>query len=366
LTDERFVIATLKRKRRAVSRGLKPWELFAALGILIIFLFVAFTPSGQKLSGLGGTGSTGPTTGISADLPIAWQCYDALTGSNCGAVTISVFLGTASAPAETLVASASGSATSGHAYQTGTALTVEVSGNGKVTEFLPFTVPPVSSTSQTTNPVTLYAITLGSWTQSLTGTNGATTFVSGSQYALSTFTGSSTTITDSITESTNNAGYKNSYDIVNLINQYFVVRVDDGGGASSGSQYLALSGLANNVKVGNTNYYFEVCPDGLISGFGTTQVSSGNYISVGGNSFGSSSGCTGSGLSLQTVGTTTSGGAVAFSFTVKQGSLTTGNVETLSFKMFYYTDPAYFAANGGNMGPNAVQTGSTFTIKFNP
>ncbi len=179
--------------------------------------------------------------------------------------------------------------------------------------------------------------------------------------ALSTFIGSTTTITTTLSETAANSGWKASYDPTNLLNNYLVVQIDDGSGASSGTQYASITGLPRLIKSGTTTYYQVICPDGLI-GSGV----SGSAFKVVANSMsgGTADGvCTGS-LSTITIGGSTVGGSASFQWTVGVGSLTAGNLETFTIKVMDYYDPSYFTANG-NGGPNAAQLGSSFVLKFN-
>jgi hypothetical protein len=325
---------------------------------IIILAFLLFTPAGNQLSGIGKTTTTSGSNQVVVTKPLSISCVDPIAAANCGAVTIKIFQGTSPTVLETLTASSTGVATSNNKYTSGTQLTLQISGNGKVTEFLSVVVP-TGYVTDTNIIINAYAVTLGSWAQTFTGTGG-TTFVSGNTYFLNQFPANTVTVTDSISETSTNAGYKSSYDIVNLLNQYFLVQVSDGGGAAGSTQYATVTGLPHNVKSGNVNYYFVICPDGL-SGSG---IGSPYQVVSGSQSAGSSDPqCSGSGLTQYSSGNVVLGGSVGFSFTLQPGSLTAGNVETFTFKMFIYADPQYFLTNG-NLGPNAVQTGSTFTLNI--
>ena len=335
--------------------GIKPWQLFAALAIFGIILIAIVSPS--SFSGVNPGSQQTQIGKVVVTKPLQLGCVDPVAGANCGAVTVALYQGSSNNLLETLTATSSGIATSTNSYTSGAQLTLKVSGNSKVTEYLPFTVPTAYITD--TNILSsIYAVTLGAWTQVFTGTAG-TSFTSGNTYSLGQFSGNTVTITNAISETTSNAGYKSSYDVTNLINQYWVVQVDDGGGASSSTQYATVNGLPHLTRLGNTNYYFVICPDGLSGG----GIGSAFKVVSGSQSAGTfDSVCSGA-LTLQTIGNQVFGGAASFSFSIALGSLTGGNVETFQFKMYYYADPAYFTSNG-NLGTNAVQSGSTFTIKI--
>jgi hypothetical protein len=296
------------------------------------------------------------------------QCYIALVGTNCGAATLQIYQGSSSLSLETDTASAGGLFTTG-TYPSGTALTLKISGatcsTTCVTEYLPFTVPqmdPGSAISSTYNNVNVYDVVLGAWTITNAG-SGGTTFTSGGTYYISQFSGNTVTVTTTLSETTTNAGYKSSYDVTNLLNLYFILQISDGAGASSSTQYATFTGAAHTSKSGNTNYYFWACPDGL-SGQGYAATGGAFGLAQQGQSAGSADASCAGALSQHPapVGTNAyAGGSTATQWTLGLGSLTTGNKETFSIATYEYADWAYFAANG-NLGPNAAQVGSTFTI----
>lgn len=297
---------------------------------------------------------------------VTFQCTDSIAGATCGAVTIALYQGTTNTLLETLTASSTGSVASGNTYTSGTRLTLKISGNSKVTSFIPLIVP-TGYVTDTTENVAVYAVTLGAWTQAFTGTGG-TTFTSSTSllHGLNGFTGSTVTMNAVVAETTASAGYKASYDIVTLLNQYFLIQIDDGGGASSSTLYATVVGLPHLTKTGNTNYYFVVCPDGLTgSGGGDGSGGTNRYTIQNGNQVqGSFDGICAGSLSGFTSGNTVAGYNAAYSFTIAVGSLTT-SIETFTFTTAYYADWGYFQTNG-NLGPNVVKgTGNgAFVIKF--
>ncbi len=335
--------------------SIKPWHLAAA--VVLIVLVVGLQPGGF-LSGLSTTQSGNQPGKVVVTKTITFACVDSIAGANCGAVTIALYQGTTNTLLETLTASSAGVIASTNTYTSGTALTLKVSGNSKVTEYIPFTAP-TGYVTDTTENVGIYAITLGAWTQSFTGTGG-TTFSSSTTalHGLNGFSGNQVTINANIAETTASAGYKASYDIINLLNQYWLVQIDDGGGANSNTQFATVNGLTHLTVLGNTHYNFVVCPDGLAGNGGNTRYT----IQLNSQTQGSFDGiCSGS-LSGFTSGNTVAGYNAAYTFTVAVGGLTT-SAETFQFKMYYYADWGYFVTNG-NLGPSATQSGSTFTIKF--
>ena len=294
--------------------------------------------------------------------PIQFSCFDAFAGANCGAVTVALYQGASTVLLETLTASSSGVATTGNSYPTSTAMTIKVSGNSKVTEYLPFTVPGMdanSAISAANNVVAIYAVTLGTWTITVTGTGG-TTITSGKTYITTGFTGSSAVITITISETASNAGYKSSHDITNpytgtsSLFQGMGIQMDDGG-----TQNIALSGLPRSTVRGSTNYYWVTCNDG-IKGNGISLTGAFKVVPNTQSAGTADSICSGS-LSQQTLGNTNYGGTTAFSYTVAAGA--GGGAETVSHKLYYYYDWGYFLING-NGGPNAAQSSTTFTMAW--
>ena len=340
--------------RRRAETSLSTWIAIGAVVIILLAVTGYISLPNASVSNVQTTGAKG----VVVTKPLQLGCVDPVAAANCGAVTVTLNAGSSNNVLETLTATSSGVATSTNSYTSGTQLNVRVSGNSKANQYLPFTVP-TAYTTDTNIVATIYAVTLGAWTQVFTGTGG-TTFTSSTtqNHGLNGFSGNTVTITVSISETTNNAGIKSSYDVNNLLNLYWLIQIDDGGGAATSTLYATVNGLPNLSKVGNTNYYFVVCPDGLSgSGIGTPYK-----VVTGSQSAGSfSSICSGS-LTLQTIGNQVFGGSAGFSFSIAVGSLTT-SVETFQFKMYYYSDPAYFVTNG-NLGPSATQSGSTFTIRF--
>lgn len=333
--------------------------------LLILILgggFLFFSGAIQLPTSSVTTSTPAPVGLVNVIKPVQFTCFDAFAGSNCGAVTVKLYQGSSTILLETLTASSSGVATTGNSYPTGTAMTIAVSGNSKVTEYLPFAVPGMdanSAISASNNIVAIYAVALGTWTITMTGTGG-TTITSGKTYITTGFTGSSAVITVTISETASNAGYKSSNDITNpyagasALFQGMGIQMDDGG-----VQNVAISGLPRSTVRGSTNYYFTTCNDGI----------SGNGIGLGGafkvvpntQSAGTADAICSGALSLQTLGNTNYGGSTAFSYTVAAGS--GGSAETISHKLYYYYDWGYFLING-NGGPNAVQAGSTFTMAW--
>jgi hypothetical protein len=218
-----------------------------------------------------------------------------------------------------------------------------------------------SSIASTSNIVAIYCITLGAWTMTNTGTGG-TTFTSGTTYLIDAFTGDSVTITTTLAETTANAGYVTTKDIINPyvvggvqqeLYQYFVIRLTTTGTS------LTVSGWPRSVLFGTTTTKTVICPDGLSgNGYGTAYTVTTNAQSQGIRD----TQCTGA-LSLKTIGTTNYGGSVSFTWSVSDGALGSGSTQDLVLGMWYYYDPAYLKETNSG-GPNDTQSGSDFTITF--
>lgn len=354
--------------KRSAKSAIKPWHLFAFLGLIFILFFTSVGTNLQ--SGIndnipGGQQQTTQTSGlVSVSKTIQLTGFDSNAGSNCGAVTINLYDPASRNLLESLTASSAGVATSGNTYDTGDNIVVRISGNSKVTQYFPMTVPAMdygSSIASSTNNVAIYCVTLGAWTMTNTGTGG-TTFTSGTTYLIDAFTGGSVTITTTLSETTANAGYVSTKDIINPyvvggvqqeLYQYFVIRMTTTGTS------LTINGWPRSVLFGSTTTKTVICPDGL-SGMGYdsayTVVSNAQSQGI------RDTQCTGA-LSLKTIGNTNYGGAVTFVWSVADGALGSGSTQLLTLGMFYYYDPAYLKENNDG-GPNDTQSGSDFTITF--
>ena len=357
--------SVMHNNRAARSRAIKPIHLFAAVALIVI-IFLAFTPTpnpvNQAISQQVSTTAVNTNLNLcSVSKPIQFTAYDGLAGTALNAPTIAVRTGVSPYTQQSsAAASSSGVLTTGASYTTGTALKIVTSGASTSQNQIDFTVPPMTcGDNATNNVVALYAITLGAWTTTMTGTGG-TTLSTGKQYLITAFAGNSVDITFTLSETTSNAGYKTSFDYVNGVWNYFVFEMSTAGTA------LGIDGFPKTALKGSTSYYFAICPDGITGqGFGS-QGGTGAYTAQTGT--GQSKGvttnnCVGS-LSSQTVGTTNYGGTAAVKFTVKQGSQAKGDAaQTLTFKNWRYADVDNYITKN-TYGPDVTQTGSTITLLF--
>src|SRR3990167_3547846 len=313
------------KSKRSAKSAIKPWHLFAFLGIVFVLFFTSVgtnlqsgiddaIPSGQQTTQTSGL--------VSVSKTIQFTAFDSNVGSNCGAVTVNVYDPVSRNLLESLTASSAGVATSGNQYRTGDNINVRISGNSRVTQYFPVTVPAMdygSSIASTSNIVAIYCITLGAWTMVNTGTGG-TTFVTGTTYLIDAFSGGSVTITTTLSETTANAGYVSTKDIINPyvvggvqneLYQYFVIRMTTTGTS------LTINGWPRSTLFGTTTTKTVICPDGLSgNGYGTAYTVTTNAQSQGIRD----TQCTGA-LSLKTIGNTNYGGTASFVWSVADGAL---------------------------------------------
>ena len=370
----------LGRKRVAETNT---WTWVAIVLAVVIVLsvggYISITPNhvGLAVTSVGNTTGAGSGNLCAAALPLQFTVFDGLAGGAINAPTMNIYLGQLIKESPTV--SSAGVATTGNSYNTGTNLIIKLSGGtgAAVTEFLPFTVPPITcGSNQSNNIVTIYDVTLGAWTLTATGPSGTTFTSTGTKY-LSQFPGgasaiSTVSVTDS--ETTTNAGYLTTVDILNSLVQNFVVQAKDTGTG------LSITGFNTQQSVGTTRYFFNVCPDGIVlgsnGGYGQSYTVSGsntNYQENAKNnpatngaltypSNGASPQCQGS-LSKQTIGVNTLGGNAYFSFGVSVGSLAAGSNEQIVVSNQAYASLSFFAAQT-SLGPNAAAQGSSFTFSF--
>lgn len=253
---------------------------------------------------------------------------------------------------ESLTTGSDGTVTSGGSFKTGETLWVEVTSSGDVNiRAMKVIVPgmtPSDAQSLTVNSINIYGVQLGDWSWDFIATGGSE-LSDGGAYLIAQFAGSTATLSVTISETSDNEGYVSHYDPIYKINRYMVLQVIQRGTS------LDISGLPNQITKGTTVYYHATLPDGLQGGF----VGTGFDVSPNSQSFGTKDTvCSGS-LSQRVVGTTVYGGTASCSFTIKAGSLTTGQTEDVDFLLFAYADVDYYTKTN-SLGPDAAQQGSTF------
>ena len=317
-----------------------------------------------------GTGGCSPPAGYTCtSLPLGLSLTNPLAGGAITSQNIKIYNGLADV--ETPQTGSGGTVTSAVTYQSGTALTAYMTGNSLVTLYQPFVAPPNPSgnTGLTTIQVPLFNFLLGGWTGTafwqVTG-SGGTTFSDNVQYFWAQFPSTtSTTISVSITEPTNNRGYKTSYDILNALTQYLVIEASD---AASATETIPKSQFFN--KVGTTSYWQWIMTDGLTPSYGDGPSVGNMPVDSTGrllpwlvkNQDLTINGATVTGsATLQIVGNTSVGGTNTLTFVLDKGSLASGSSATITLKLYKYYSPYYFAVHG-NGGPNAAQVGSSFRL----
>ena len=388
-----------------------------ALGLTIILLFAysqgAFSQYGFKPGAITGPGSgatctasTGNTYTIQSagyqcgtGLTLALQVSDPLAGSGLNAPVNTLYQGT------TQIDTCTGSSTGGcnsalTNYQTGMQVWDKIALSNYPTIYVPIVVPPipVSATLATSVNIPLYDYQIGAMSMTVIG-SGGTSIASGQVYWWAADTLTQVTLSTTLTETSNNKGWISTYDFIDGVMNNLVLEISDGGGASSNSQYLTVSGPEYTYKAGVTNYWQYVLPDGRANqvnvqtgtspgaawssaqyfptggfGQGSYAVPTSGPLITGGSSNGPAAGSTGlSGASTcQLISTTNYGCSLSFQTTVGKGNLAAGQQIILTYKLWENYDQNYFAKSGGTANPVSGQptaanigSSSTFTIKFN-
>ena len=344
----------------------KPWQLFLGLAVIVIIVLAATSSSSNVVKdNLAVVTGTGTQTAIntnenlcSVTKPMQITAFNAYSGAALNAPQVEIRSG--SAPhglSQNVSASSSGVVTTASAYTSGTPLKVMTYAASTVRQWLDVTVPPMTCGDNSTNNVmSIYAIVLGAWTATVTGTGG-TTFTDGTIYNISEFTADTVDISFTLSETTANAGYRTSFDPIRNAYYGFVIEVSTTGNS------LSITGFQKSAVKGSTTYYFKACPDGVSgTGFGKTGGQGQFQVKVGTDSQGYAQGCTGS-LSAQTIGTDVIGGTASFTFTVAQGALASGSSQNLDTQWRRNADINKFI-NENDYGAYDAQVGSTFDLDF--
>lgn len=334
------------------------------------------TQQTQSIQGSGCyAGYTPPSGWLCTTLPLKLSLNDPLpsSGNAIASATIRIIdplsLGTRESPAT----GSDGTVTTSNVFTTGESFVCYSAPTNFVTMYQPCFVPPIASTAAqvTSINVPLYDIRLGVYSTSASVTGGTTWTSTFSSYSFANTALDQIVASFTETETTNNAGYISTYNIVDKVNLLMCVEFNDGAAATA-----TFDGYQYYVKVGTTSYYIYCFADGFstisnnwalkTSGITSTFAKdlTGRYVSEAPDQSQvfTHNGITASGSSsMQLAGNTAIGGSVTFQLTMNKGSMTAGGTVTLQHKLYRYYDPVYFLAFG-NGGPAAAQVGSTLTI----
>ena len=359
-TLTKLSLGNINHKRRAASGGFKPWH---ALLVVVAVFVLFFTGVGNYLQSAVDTNLPDQPTqpniaGLqSVTKPIDWNLQDALGGSAMASATIQMYRETSQGAVqlESLTTASDGTIVSGGSFKTGETIWVEITSSGDVNGFIRVIVPGMTSAdaqSLTVNSINIYGIQLGDWSLDITATGGSE-LTDGGAYLISQFSGSSATVTVTVSETSNNEGYVSHYDPIYKINRYMVMQIIQRGTS------LDISGLPNKLVKGSTVYYHVTLPDGLTG----SPVGTGYDVQPNSQSFGTKDSIASGSVSQRVVGSTVYGGVATFSFTIKAGSLTAGSTEDVDFLLYAYADQDYYSRTN-SLGPDAAQQGSTFDLTF--
>lgn len=354
-----------------------------ALAIVLVLLGMGIL-AGLEYTGTIHVGSVSPATTtsqgglVSSTLPLSISNTDpmarALITSNA-AITFYTTSGSFIATCST--GSAGNCVTTGTSFTSGQNLIVNiVTGAGYITEWVPITVPyvPSGAAGITAIPVSLYQLANYSYTTTfLVGTTQVgvnTTKVNPFSYKYNFTSAASQGVTVSLSYKVANTGQLGcnqgtglQYDIINKICQSAVLQISDT------STSLSVTGMKRQFSSGSTRYWWAIVPSGacLQSASNNGMGGLGQCGTPGayGQSGTSDSNTAGS-LTEQTIGNNLYGGTATVNLAVQQGSLvktTPASYENLTFTLFVNADPNYFPINN-NLGPNAVNATTPFTISF--
>jgi hypothetical protein len=359
--------ATHKRSGKAQPTwALALLFLILGAGLLGAYLWSAgLITSGNVAKTPNGNGLT------SATLPLSVSLTDPLAKAPISSASVQFYTPAGGYVSGCTIASGV-CTTAGQSFTSGTGLVANIIESNYITEWIPFTVPflTAGSGSVTTIPLALYQMKTGSFV--FTAQIGTTTVLNGVSAAPFTYlynfgSTAAQSVTVSFLYKTANEGYINcnqgtglQYDIINGICQSAVLQITDN------STGLALTGMPRQFSSGSTRYWWSILPDGVCIASTTnggqgvmTQCSAPGH----GAPYGGRDSNTQGSLTEQSVGGSLYGGTATATFTIKQGSVASGSTESLVFTLFINADPNYFAVNN-NLGPNAINASTPFTITF--
>lgn len=345
------------------AKATPTWAIAVVVLLLGLGAVVALDPSALGLQSIAPNSrpGSGPLCAGGYRAPSSYQCVnsatitfalnDGLANGAIGTASITLYYPTGAATGDSCTTASTGQCTTNGKYNTGQALVAYITKSSYISYFQAFTVPPAltSASPPTTLQVPIFDTLLGAWTNTISGSPGGTTFTTGGTYYFSEQTTPVTSLQLSwtLTESTTNAGWVNSYDIFNNFQRNLVFVASDGG---DGIQ--AITGYQVKEIGGTTNYYLFTIPSGVTQNIGQDGVSiTGWTVSPSGATQYSNSNAQ-----------TTTGGSYVFTFTINRNSETAGTSATWSFKLWYAAS-ATFSPNGAfNIGTPATQSGSTVTL----
>lgn len=253
---------------------------------------------------------------------------------------------------------------------TGMSEVCKVSTSAYVTEYLPCTIPPISSSGGLTTStiyMPLYEIKTNTYQWSVAFGSGGTTW--SDTNAIYSFVANSVTsvqATFTVTANSNNEGYLSSFDITKKVNNLAIWALNDGGSLTT----TISSGCMYSTTRSNTQYCQVLLPDGYTTinpsyatgasavtayfpvGNGQGNAAAGQYqqAAPASQTYSGGSGHVSGSLSQNLQGNTqVPGTAVSFSLTFTAGSLSNAKMSWTD-ALYFYADPVYFDGQGGQSG----------------
>jgi len=303
----------------------KTWLYLLTGAVVILFLMSA----GYLQLGIAGPDGgqdegTPESELVSVNKPILFAVTDPLAGSAIGEASIAIY--DDDVLVESLTTDATkGTVTTALPYMSDTVLNVKISKSGYVTRWCEVVVPkmsPVDAEALSTNFVSLQTVNLGTFTIKATDQLG-NMYSSGDTINFTSLGVSSVSLNMMITNTEDDSGYISSYDPINGIHLKAVMV------ASTTGSDVVVNGAGSHITRGTTSYWLsEINDDDLTKNLvGSTYESS---------------------------------GIATKSITIGKGALGSGETQVVTFALYVYFDPAYFAQNGVG-GPDATVV-ATFSI----
>lgn len=303
----------------------KVWlTLLTAAVVFILLMSMGYI----QLSGVPSGGQEEGTPGgelVAVNKPIKFALVDPLAGSAIGGASIAIYDEDKVLLESLTTDSTSGTVTTAMPYPSDSVINVKISKSGYVTRWCEIVVPkmnPVDAESLTSNFVSLQTVNLGTFTIKATDQLG-NLYESGNTLNFTSLGASSVTLNFMITNTEDNSGYIESYDCLNDINLQAVLL-----GSTAGSD-VTVMGAGSTVVRGTTTYWVSTINDGDM----VKQVIGNDYVQ--------------SGIATKSI-------------TIGKGALNSGETQDITFALYVYFDPAYFAQNGIG-GPDALLL-TSFTI----
>lgn len=355
-----------KRSGKAASPG---WGIVVVILLIGVGLTAAYY-NGNLTGGVkpGSVVTTGGNGLKATTLPLSFVNNDPFNNITIDNSVIAIYT-----PQGNYIATcttSSGTCSTTQSFTSGQAVVGSIETSGYVTEWIPFTIPfvPTNAASLTAIPVSLYEINQSSWVPTFNiGTTIAQAGISAAPFTYNyNFTSTaSQAVTVNLNYKTANAGYLGcntgtgqQYDIINRICQSAVLQMSDTGSG------LSVTGMPSQYSSGSTRYWWSILPDGV----GVANPSNGGMGALAqvrspgaGPEGGISSRNTGGSLSEQTIGQNLWGGVATVQFTIQQGSVPSGQNETVIFTLFVNADPNFFPVNN-NLGPLSINASTPFSI----